>query len=185
MIDEILKKTESRMKKAAEAIGRELARLRTGKASTALLEGIKVDYYGSEVPINQIASVAVPEARLIVIQPWDKNAIEPLVKAVQASDLDLPPQSDGNVVRIAIPPLTEERRKELSKVAAKIAEEGKVSVRNIRRDAIEEIKDGQNSGDIPEDFAKRGSEKVQELTDEATERIEELKSKKEKEIMNI
>jgi len=181
----IIGDTEDRMNKAVEAIGREMARLRTGKASPALIEGIKVDYYGTEMPINQIASVAVPEARLLVIQPWDKNAIEPIVKAIQTSDLDLPPQSDGNVIRIAIPALTEERRRDLAKVVGKIAEEGKISVRNIRRDGIESVKTAQNDGDLPEDLAKRTSEKIQELTNKATEKIDDLREKKEREVMSL
>jgi len=173
------------MDKAIEAIAKEMARLRTGKATPTLLDGIKVDYYGTELPINQVASVAVPEARLIVIQPWDKNAIDPIVRAINSSDLGLPPQSDGNVIRIAIPALTQERRKDLSKIVGKIAEEGKVSIRNIRRDAMENIKSAQNDGDIPEDLAKKTSEKIQELTDEATVRIEELRKKKEEEVMSL
>jgi ribosome recycling factor len=185
MLDSILLETEDRMIKAVEAIAKELSKLRTGKASAALLDGIKVDYYGTEVPINQVASIAVPEARLIVIQPWDKNAIDPLVKAINSSGLNLPPQSDGNVVRIAIPALTEERRKDLSKVAAKIAEEGKISTRNIRRDAIDHIKKAQKNGDIPEDEAKCGSDDVQKLTDEYSEKIDKLKEKKDDEILNI
>ncbi len=185
MLDGILLETEDRMIKAVEAIAKELSKLRTGKASAALLDGIKVDYYGTEVPINQVASIAVPEARLIVIQPWDKNAIDPLVKAINSSGLNLPPQSDGNVVRIAIPALTEERRKDLSKVAAKIAEEGKISTRNIRRDAIDHIKKAQKNGDIPEDEAKCGSDDVQKLTDEYSDKIDKLKEKKDDEILNI
>lgn len=181
----ILNEAKDRMDKAIEAIAKEMGRLRTGKASPTLLEGIKVDYYGSELPINQVASVAVPEARLIVIQPWDKNAIDPIVKAIQSSDMGLPPQSDGNVIRIAIPALTEERRRDLTKVVGKIAEEGKVSVRNIRRDAMEDIKTAQNDGELPEDLAKRTSEKIQEITDEATDRIEELRKKKEEEVMSL
>ncbi len=185
MLDDILLEAEDRMSKAVDAIARELAKLRSGKASPTLIEGIKVDYYGTETPIKQIASIAVPEARLIVIQPWDKNAIDPIVKAIQASDLNLPPQSDGNVVRIAIPALTEQRRKDLTKVVAKIAEEGRISIRNIRREAIDHIKKAQKSGDIPEDSAKRGSDDVQKLTDKYSGKIEELKKKKADEILNI
>ncbi|HHS51231.1 MAG TPA: ribosome recycling factor [candidate division Zixibacteria bacterium] len=185
MLDSITNTTKDRMVKALESIAKDLAKLRTGKASTAMLDSIKVDYYGTEMPINQVASIAIPEARLIVIQPWDKNAIDPIIRAINSSDIDLPPQSDGNVIRLAIPALTEERRKDLVKVAAKIAEEGKISIRNIRRDAIEQIKKGQKDGDIPEDTAKRGSDKIQELTDEYSGKIDELKKKKEDEIMHI
>ncbi|MCK5832806.1 ribosome recycling factor [bacterium] len=185
MLDNILEKTKDRMSKALDAIAKDLAKLRTGKASSAILEGIRVDYYGTEMPINQVASIAIPEARLIVIQPWDKNAIDPIVRAINTSDIDLPPQSDGNVIRLTIPALTQERRKDLTKVAAKIAEEGKVSIRNIRRDAVEHIKKAQKSGDIPEDNAKRGSDEIQEFTDDYSNKIDELKRKKEDEIMNI
>ncbi len=185
MVNDILKETKERMDKAVEAIARDLARLRTGKATPSLLDSIKVDYYGTELPINQVASIAVPEARLIVIQPWDKNAIEPIVKAIQGSDLDLPPQSDGNVIRIAIPALTEERRRDLTKVVGKLAEEGKVSIRNIRRDAVEQIKKGQNDGDIPEDNAKKATDDVQKATDDATKRIDELRKKKEEEVLSL
>jgi len=185
MVDKLIKEIEDRMVKTVEATAHELAKLRTGKATTALLDGIKVDYYGTELPLNQIAGIAVPEARLIVISPWDKNAINAIVKGIQTSDLGLPPQSDGNVVRISIPPLTEERRKDLTKVAGKIAEEGKISVRNIRREAVDRIKKGQNDGDIPEDMAKKSTEDVQKKTDESIEKIETLRKKKEEEILKI
>jgi len=185
MLDKILNETSSRMQKAIDATVKELSKLRTGKATPALIDGIKVDYYGTEMPINQVASVAVPEARLIVIQPWDKNALEPIVKAIQTSDLNLPPQSDGNVIRLVVPQLTEDRRKELTKIVGKVVEEGKISIRNIRRDAIDQIKSKQNSGDIPEDNAKKGSEDVQDLTDKFTEKLDDLKDKKEKEILTL
>ncbi|RKZ31266.1 ribosome recycling factor [bacterium] len=185
MVEDILKDADERMNKAVEAIARDLGRLRTGKATHALLEGIKVDYYGTELPINQVASIAIPEARLLVIQPWDKNAIDPIVKAIQASELGLPPQSDGNVIRIAIPALSEERRQGLTKLVGKVAEEGKISIRNIRRDAIDTIKKLQNDGDIPEDRAKKGVDEVQKITDKATERIDELKKRKEEEVLSL
>jgi len=185
MVEDILKDADERMNKAVEAIARDLGRLRTGKATHALLEGIKVDYYGTEMPINQVASIAIPEARLLVIQPWDKNAIDPIVKAIQASELGLPPQSDGNVIRIAIPALSEERRQGLTKLVGKVAEEGKISIRNIRRDAIDTIKKLQNDGDIPEDRAKKGVDEVQKITDKATERIDELKKRKEEEVLSL
>lgn len=185
MTDNIIKNASERMTKAIETTSKELAKLRSGKATPALLDGIKVDYYGTELPINQVASIAIPEARLIIIQPWDKNAITPIVKAIQASDLGLPPQSDGNVIRLAIPPLTEERRRDLTKFVAKIAEEGKIVIRNIRREAIDHIKKGQNEGTIPEDSAKRATEEIQKKTDEATEKIENLKKKKDEEILHM
>ncbi len=185
MLDSIVKDAKDRMQKAIEAIAKDLSKLRTGKASAAILEGIKVDYYGTEMPINQIASIAIPEARLIVIQPWDKNAVDPIVRAINASDINLPPQTDGNVIRLSIPPLTKERRIDLTKVASKISEEGKVAVRNIRRDAVEQIKKGQKDGGIPEDIAKRGSDEIQDLTDEYSNKIDDLKKKKEEEILNI
>ena len=184
-MEEILKNTESRMEKTIDVVSNQLARLRTGKASPALIEGIKVDYYGTPTPLNQIASISTPEPRLIVIHPWDKSALSAIEKAILASDIGLTPQSDGNVVRIPIPPLTEERRKELVKVARKIVEEGKVALRNIRREVVEQIKRMQKDGELPEDDAYRLQDKVQELIDKFYDKLEELLKIKEKEIMTV
>ncbi len=184
-MEEILEEAEKKMQKTVESISGQLARLRTGKASPALLEGIKVDYYGTPTPINQIASISTPEPRLIVIHPWDKSAVSAIEKAIQSSDLGLNPNSDGTVIRIPIPPLTEERRKELLKVAKNIAEEGKVAIRNIRRETIEKIKKMQKDGEIPEDDSYRLQDKVQDLTEKYTKKIDEILKNKEEEIMTV
>ena len=184
-MEEILEEAEKKMQKTVESISGQLARLRTGKASPALLEGIKVDYYGIPTPINQIASISTPEPRLIVIHPWDKSAVSAIEKAIQSSDLGLNPNSDGTVIRIPIPPLTEERRKELLKVAKNIAEEGKVAIRNIRRETIEKIKKMQKDGEIPEDDSYRLQDKVQDLTEKYTKKIDEILKNKEEEIMTV
>ncbi len=177
--------TEERMKKAVEAISRELSTIRTGRATTALLEGIKVDYYGTMTPLNQIASISIPDPRLLVIQPWEKKMITEIAKAIQRSDLGLNPLTDANVVRLPIPPLTEERRKELVKIVKRIAEEGKIAVRNIRRDANEKFKQAEKDKEISEDESRKAQENVQELTDKFIEQIDELFNKKEKEVMEI
>ncbi|RLF06633.1 MAG: ribosome recycling factor [Thermoprotei archaeon] len=184
-MEEILEEAEKKMQKTVESISGQLARLRTGKASPALLEGIKVDYYGTPTPINQIASISTPEPRLIVVHPWDKSAVAAIEKAIQSSDLGLNPNSDGTVIRIPIPPLTEERRKELLKVAKNIAEEGKVAIRNIRRETIEKIKKMQKDGEIPEDDSYRLQDKVQDLTEKYTKKIDEILKNKEEEIMTV
>jgi len=177
--------TEERMKKAVEAIGKELASIRTGKATTSLLDGIRVDYYGTMTPLSQMANIAVPDARLLVIQPWEKKLIPEIVKAIQKSDLGLNPQSDPNVVRLPIPPLTEERRKDLVKLVKKVAEEGKVAIRNIRRDSNDALKKAEKDKEISEDESRKAQERVQEITDEYIENIEEMLKKKEQEIMQI
>jgi ribosome recycling factor len=177
--------TEERMGKALEAIRKEFASIRTGKASPSLLDGIVVDYYGTMTPLSQVANIAVPDARLLVVQPWEKKLIPEIVKAIQKSDLGLNPQSDPNVVRLPIPPLTEERRKDLVKVVKKVAEEGKVAIRSIRRDSNDAFKRAEKDKDISEDESRKGQERVQEITDERIEKIEEMLEKKEQEIMEI
>ena len=185
MLQDLLDETKVKMEKTIKALRDELAHIRTGRASSSLVDRIKISYYGTLTPLKQIANISIPESNLIVIQPWDKNAIDPIVKAIQASELGLPPQSDGNVIRIAIPALSEERRQGLTKLVGKVAEEGKISIRNIRRDAIDTIKKLQNDGDIPEDRAKKGVDEVQKITDKATERIDELKKRKEEEVLSL
>ena len=177
--------TEERMKRAVEAIRKELASIRTGKATTSLLDGIRVDYYGTLTPLSQVANISVPDARLLVIQPWEKKLIPEIVKAIQKSDLGLNPQSDPNVVRLPIPPLTEERRRDLVKLVKKVTEEGKVAIRNIRRDSNDAFKKAEKDKDISEDESRKGQERVQEITDDHTEKIEEMLKKKEQEIMEI
>lgn len=177
--------TEERMKRAVEAIRKELASIRTGKATTSLLDGIRVDYYGTLTPLSQVANISVPDARLLVIQPWEKKMIPEIVKAIQKSDLGLNPQSDPNVVRLPIPPLTEERRRDLVKLVKKVVEEGKVAIRNIRRDSNDALKNAEKDKDISEDESRKGQERVQEITDDHIEKIEEMLKKKEQEIMEI
>jgi ribosome recycling factor len=177
--------TEVKMKKALEAIGKELGSIRTGKATASLLDEIRVDYYGTMTPLSQVANISVPDARLLVIQPWEKKLIPEIVKAIQKSDLGLNPQSDPNVVRLPIPPLTEERRKDLVKVVKKVTEEGKVAVRNIRRDSNDAFKKAEKNKECSEDESRKGQERVQEITDDHIEKIEEMLKKKEQEIMEI
>ncbi len=185
MVEEIFEDLEERMGKSVEALKREYSRLRTGRASISLLDGIRVSYYDTPTPLNQMASLAVPEPRLIVVQPWDKTALEDIEKAILKSELGLTPMNDGKVIRISIPPLTEERRKELVKVARKMAEENKVAVRNIRRDANEMLKDLKKEKEITEDELFRSQEEVQKTTDRFISQVEELCSAKEKEILEI
>lgn len=185
MVDEIFEDLKDRMGKSIESLKREYSRLRTGRASISLLDGIRVSYYDTPTPLNQMASLAVPEPRLIVIQPWDKTAIEDIEKAILKSELGLTPMNDGKVIRISIPPLTEERRKELVKVARKMSEENKVSIRNIRRDANEMLKDLKKEKEITEDDLYRSQEEVQKATDQFISQVDELCSAKEKEILEI
>ncbi|NIQ91525.1 MAG: ribosome recycling factor [Deltaproteobacteria bacterium] len=185
MIDEIFEDLKDRMGKSIESLKREYSRLRTGRASISLLDGIKVSYYDTLTPLNQMASLAVPEPRLIVIQPWDKTAIEDIEKAILKSELGLTPINDGKVIRISIPPLTEERRKELVKVARKMSEENKVAIRNIRRDANEMLKDLKKEKEITEDDLYRSQEEVQKTTDQFISQVDELCAAKEKEILEI
>jgi ribosome recycling factor len=184
-VKKIYTETEERMKKAVEAIKKEFASIRTGKATTTLLDGIKVDYYGTLTPLSQVANVSAPDARLLVIQPWEKKMIPEIVKAIQKSDLGLNPQSDANVIRLPIPSLTEERRKDLVKLVKKVTEEGKIALRNIRRDSIEALKKTEKDKKISEDESRKAQEHVQKFTEDYTEKIEELLSKKEQEIMEI
>jgi ribosome recycling factor len=179
MMEEIFKSTEEDMKKAVQYFKNEIAGLRTGRASTALVEEIKVDYYGSKVPIKQLASVSVPEANQIVLQVWDKGAVELVEKAI-VENLNITPQKQGNVLRLTLPPLTEERRRELVRMLHKMAEEARVAVRNIRRDAKELIEDQEG---VSEDEIKRALERLQKLTDKYIEEINHLTEAKEKEIL--
>lgn len=173
------------MKKSAENLRRELAGIRTGKANAALLDTVKVNYYGQAVPLKQVASIAVPEARLITVQPWEKSVVPEVEKAIQASELGLNPQSDGTLIRLPIPPLTEERRKELVKVVKRFAEEARVAVRNIRREANEQFKKLEKEHSISEDEMHTKQEDVQRLTDKYIATIDEVVATKEKEVMEI
>ena len=185
MIESIYDETRESMGKSVIALKNELKRVRTGRASLSLLDGIKVDYYGTPTPLNQMATLAVPESRLITIQPWDTSAIKEIEKAILKSDLGLTPSSDGKIIRISIPALTEERRKELVKVVRKICEDHKVSVRNIRRDSNELIKSMKKDGEISEDDAFKAQDQVQKITDEQIQLIDECYREKEKEILEF
>lgn len=185
MLSETYEDTRDRMAKSIESLKKEMKRVRTGRASLSLLDGVRVDYYGTKTPLNQMASLSVPESRLIVIQPWDVSVIKEIEKAILKSDLGLTPSSDGKLVRIAIPPLTEERRKELVKVVGKICEEYKVAVRNVRRDANEMVKELKKEGDVSEDDAYKAQDEIQKITDEFVGKIDEIQSAKEKEILEF
>ncbi|MDY6787295.1 MAG: ribosome recycling factor [candidate division WOR-3 bacterium] len=183
MKERIQKETNERMEKTVDNYKSELTRIRTGKATPSLLDGIVIDYYGTKTPLNQVANISTPEPRLIVVQPWDKTVINGIEKEIQKANIGLTPNNDGNIIRLAVPPLTEERRKEIIKTLKQIAEESRIAVRNIRRDAMDELKTAKNNGDIPEDDEKRLEKKIQELTDKHIEDIDKLLDKKEKEIM--
>ena len=185
MIETTLQETKERMGKAIIALRNDFKRIRTGRASQSLLDGIKVDYYGTPTPLNQLASIAVPESRLITIQPWDVTVIKDIEKAILKSDLGLTPSNDGKLIRISIPPLTEERRKELVKIVSKITEDHKIAVRNIRRDANELLKGLKKDGDISEDEAFKAQDQVQKVTDEQIKRIDSIYLEKEKEILEF
>jgi ribosome recycling factor len=185
MLDEIYQETGDNMAKSITSLENEFKRIRTGRASLAILDGIRVDYYGTLTPLNQMASLSVPESRLISIQPWDVSVIKEIEKAILKSDLGLTPSSDGKIIRIAIPPLTEERRKELVKVINKISEDHKVAVRNLRRDANDMIKELKKEGEISEDEAFKAQDQVQNITDEHIKLVDEINNKKEKEILEF
>src|SRR6056297_1189631 len=180
-----IKDAESRTKKSVAALEDDFNSMRTGRASASLFERIKVNYYGQPTPLSQAATISVPEARLVVIQPWDKGLLNEIEKAIQKSELSLNPSNDGKVIRINIPPLTEERRKEYVKVAKNMAEQARVAIRNIRRDANDELKKAQKAGDISEDDEKRAADEVQKLTDEYVEQVNEAVEAKETEILEI
>lgn len=185
MKEQILSDTREKMVKTIEALRKDFNRIRTGRASAALLDGIKVDCYDTQMPLDQVASLSVPESRLITIKPWDQTVIGEIEKSILKSELGLTPMNDGKMIRIPIPPLTEERRKELVKVAKKIAEEGKISVRNHRRESNEFLKDLKNEKEISEDEFFKGQEEVQKITDEFIKKVDEVTAEKEKEIMEF
>ena len=176
---------EEKMTKSVAALQDDFNTIRTGRASSSLFDKIRVDYYGQKTPLSQVATISIPEARLVVIQPWDKALLSEIEKAIQMSELSVNPNNDGKVIRINIPPLTEERRKEYVKVAKNMAEQGRVAIRNIRREANEELKKQQKSGDISEDEEKRLADDIQKLTDTYIEKINGLLDTKEKEILEI
>ncbi len=183
MVSDTLPSVEDRMQKAIKALGKELASIRTGRANPALVEHIKVEYAGVPTPLIQIAGISVPEARLITIQPWDKSSIRSIEKAILVSDLGLNPTSDGNVIRISIPPLTEERRKEMIKLVGKRIEAGKIEIRNLRHDGLNRFKALEKSKDISQDEHKQAQEQLQRLTDKFIADTEKLGQAKKKELM--
>jgi ribosome recycling factor len=185
MKDEILSEMREKMNNSLDAIKKEFVRLRTGRASTSLLDGIKVSCYETQMPIDQVASISVPESRLITVKPWDQSIIKDIEKSILKSELGLTPMNDGKIIRISIPPLTEERRKELAKMAKKMAEEGKISVRNHRREANDMLKELKNEKEISEDEMFKAQDEVQKITDEFIKKIDEVTSEKEKEIIEF
>jgi ribosome recycling factor len=185
MINDISTEAEEGMKKALDAFKRDLAKIRTGRASTSLLDGVKVEYYGTPTPLNQVSSLQVVDARLITIKPWEKNLIPAIEKAIRGSDLGLNPVADAELVRLPIPALTAERRKDLAKQVGKMAEEARVAVRAARRDANDMIKDALKEGEITEDEKKQGERRVQDLTDRFVGLVDEVATAKEKEIMEL
>ena len=185
MIKEILSKTRRSMEKALEASQHELTSIRTGRASVSLLDTIKVEYYGSSVPLNQVANLGVPEPRLVTVQPWDRNMIPVIEKQIRASDLGLNPINDGVVIRLPIPQPNEERRRDLVRLVRKLGEEARVAVRNIRRDANEHVKKAEKKGEISEDDSRNALVQIQEVTDEYIKLVDEMLKNKEAEIMEV
>jgi ribosome recycling factor len=181
----LVRDSETRMTAAIDALTREFASVRTGRASTGLLEPLRVDYYGTSTPISQMASIAVPDARTLTIQPWEPNQLAAIEKAILKSDLGLTPVNDGKVVRLAMPPLTEERRKQLAKTVGKMAEESRVAVRNIRREANDKLKAMAKDKKVSEDDERRGHDQIQKMTDRFIAKVDELLKKKEQEILSF
>ena len=185
MTDEIFLATDTKMRKTIQALERELATIRTGRATPALVDSIKVDYYGVPTPLNQIATISVPEARLLLIQPWDRNSLSSIEKAILKSELGLNPTNDGTVVRLVLPPLTAERRRELVRIVKKRVEEGKVAIRNLRREAVEELRRLEKNKQISQDEHKRALEQLQKLTDNFIGEADQIGEDKQAEIMEI
>lgn len=184
-MSDIIKDTKSRMQKSIDNLSRELANISAGRANSNLLNGVTVDYYGAPTPVQQLASINVPEARLLVISPYDKTSVADIEKAIIAANLEVNPTSDGEVIRISVPALTEERRKELVKEVKKIGEDAKVSIRNIRRDINDQLKKDEKSGDITEDDLRSQTDDVQKATDNSIKDIDQLVADKEKDIMSV
>ncbi|MFZ5642408.1 MAG: ribosome recycling factor [Bacillota bacterium] len=185
MAKEIIAEAEANMKKTLDVVKKEYASMRAGRATPALLDKINVNYYGTPTPVSQMANITAPEARLLVIQPWDKSALPEIEKAIMKSDLGINPASDGTVIRLAIPQLTQERRQELVKVVKKKAEEGRVAIRNVRRDANDSLKAAEKKGELSEDDLRRAQDEVQKLTDKYIKEIDQITSVKEQEIMQV
>jgi len=185
MLKDVYNDAEARMEKAIKTFKGDLATLRAGRATPALVEKIKVDYYGVMTPLNQMANISAPEPRLLIIQPWDVNALNEIEKAILKSDLGITPNSDGKVIRLVIPRLTEERRQELVKVVRRKAEECRIAIRNIRRDKNDKIKEMEKKGEISEDDFRRAQNEIQKITDKYIDKVDEIVGKKEKEIMEV
>src|SRR6266849_7392112 len=185
MVDDLFGDAERRMQRAVEALKQDIASIRTGRASSALIERITVDYYGTPTPINQVSSISIPEARLLVIQPWDRKMLVDIEKAIQKSDLGINPNNDGQVIRLAIPPLNEERRREMVKTLHKKLDEHKVAIRNIRRDAQDKLRDREKKKEISEDELKRSTDRLQKLTDRFIDEMEKVGKTKELEILEV
>ena len=185
MLKQILKDGDTRMHKAVDVVRTELTKIRTGKATTALLDAVKVDYYGTPTPLQQVGSVSVPDVHLVTVTPWDKGMLSHIEKAILAANLGLNPSSDGTIVRVPIPPLNEERRRELAKLVKKFGEEGKIAIRNIRRDTNEHLKKAEKDEHFSEDERKRGELEVQKYTDLHIKEVDNLLALKEKEIMEV
>lgn len=185
MTADLFADAERRMQKAIDALKQDLSALRTGRASSALVERIQVEYYGTPTPINQVASIAVPEARLIVIQPWDRKLLTDIEKAIQKSDLGINPNNDGQVIRLNIPPMTEERRRDLVKSLHKKLDEHKVAVRNIRRDVQDKLREREKKKELSEDELKRSNERLQKLTDRFIDEMDKVGKSKEQELMEV
>ena len=184
-METVIKDTSARMERCIEAYKKELGKVRTGRASFSLLDGVKVDYYGTITPLQQVGTLSVPESRMITVTPWDVKMIGPIEKAIQAAGLGLNPSSDGKMVRIPIPPLTEERRKDLAKMVRKMAEDARVAVRNVRRESIEKLKEMEKKKEISEDQIKRGQERIQKETDAFIKKVDEILKTKEQEILEV
>lgn len=185
MTDDVVQSTKEKMEKTVASVRRELATVRAGRANPSILDKVTVDYYGMNTPLNQLASITAPEARLLVIQPYDKSSISDIEKGIQKADLGLSPSNDGDKIRISIPQLTEERRQELAKLVKRYAEDGKVAIRNIRRDSNDELKKSEKDSAISEDDYHRYTEEIQKLTDQEIQRIDSVAAEKEKEIMEV
>ncbi len=185
MADEIIKRANSKMSDSVETFRQDITRIRTGRASPALLENIKVDYYGVSTPLNQVASISTPEPRLLTVQPWEKHMIPTIEKSILAANIGITPSNDGAIIRLAVPQPTEERRKDLAKAVRKLAEEARVAIRNVRREGNESFKKKEKKKEFSKDDMHKGQDKVQEIADEHVKKIDDILQKKEKEIMEI
>jgi len=184
-VDSVYSETKQRMEKTIESLKKDLSRIRTGRASPVLLDGVTVEYYGSQVPLTQVATISIPDPRMIAIQPWEKSLLPVIEKTILASDLGLTPQNDGNLIRLPIPPLSEERRKDLIKTSKKMSEDSKVAIRNIRRDSNDKLKKAEKDKEMTQDEAKKGMDEIQKLSDIYIKNIDEILVAKEKEIMEV